>query len=217
MPEKLIIFPFGGNARESLITISAINKIGVEWEIVGFIDDDSSSWGKECCGVKVLGGKEVLKNVEEASILAIPGNPDNYLKRKDIIKRLDIDNSRFATIIHPSVSVSNDSSIGYNTIIMPNVIISCGVKIGKHCIILPNSVVAHDSIIGDYCCIGSNVTISGNVTIGTRCYIGSGTSIRDSIKIDGKTLVGIGSNVVSDITESVVVAGNPAKIVRKVL
>ena len=217
MPEKLIIFPFGGNARESLITISAINKIGVEWEIVGFIDDDSSSWGKECCGVKVLGGKEVLKNVEEASILAIPGNPDNYLKRKDIIKRLDIDNSRFATIIHPSVSVSNDSSIGYNTIIMPNVIISCGVKIGKHCIILPNSVVAHDSIIGDYCCIGSNVTISGNVTIGTRCYIGSGPSIRDSIKIDGKTLVGIGSNVVSDITESVVVAGNPAKIVRKVL
>ena len=183
MPDRLIIFPFGGNARESLLTILDINKKNKKWDVLGFIDDDSSSWGKECCGVKVLGGQEVIKEFQDVKILAVPGNPNDYLKRQEIIDRLEIDNNHFATIIHPSVTVSPDTILGYNTIIMSNVVVSCGVNIGNHCVVLPNSVIAHDCIVGDYCCIGSNVTISGNVALGSNCYVGSGVSMRDNMKI----------------------------------
>ena len=211
MPDRLIIFPFGGNARESLITILDINKRSNKWDVLGFIDDNSLTWGKECCGVKVLGGKEIIKEFQDVKILAVPGNPKDYLKRQEIINRLEIDNNHFATIIHPSVTVSPDSILGYNTIIMSNVVVSCGTNIGNHCVILPNSVIAHDCVVGDYCCIGSNVTISGNVTLGSNCYVGSGASIRDNIEIGENTLIGIGSNVISDIPSGVVAVGNPAK------
>lgn len=216
MSKKLIIFPFGGNAREALVTILGINRIKKKWDVIGFIDDDSSTWGKDCCGIKVLGGKEILKRFPDAHILAVPGNPHDYLKRKDIIGSLGLKSSRFATVIHPSVVVSPDSRIGYNTLLMPNIIISCAVEIGNHCVILPNTVVSHNSTVGDYCCIGSNVTISGNVTIGSTCYIGSGSKIRENIFIGQKSLLGLGSNVVSNVEEGVVVVGNPARVIREV-
>ena len=44
---------------------------------------------------------------------------------------------------------------------------------------------------------------------------GSGTKIRDNISIGERTLVGLGSNVISDIGNDVIVAGNPARIIRK--
>lgn len=214
MPKKIILFPFGGNARESLLSIFAINHIKNQWDIIGFIDDDSSTWGKSCCGIKVKGGKDIFKKFSNAWILAVPGNPNNYLERKTIIKNLKVTSSHFATIIHPSVIKSTDATIGYNVTLMPNIFIGPGVRIGNHCIILANTVIAHDSVIGDYCCIGSNVSISGNVSIGPESYIGSGVNIRENISIGEKTLIGLGSNVLCDIKEAVVAAGNPCQIIR---
>jgi sugar O-acyltransferase (sialic acid O-acetyltransferase NeuD family) len=216
MPKKLLLFPFGGNARESLLSVFAINEIRKEWDILGFIDDDQSQHGKDCCGIKVLGGRAILDKMPEAFVLAVPGSPTSYLRRKDIIASLHAETSRFATIIHPSVVIAPDAIIGYNTIIMPNVVISCGVRIGSHCILLPNSVVSHDSIVDDYCCLGSNISISGSVRIGSSCYIGSGTKMRENVSIGEGTLIGLGSTVISDIQAGVIAAGCPAKVFKKV-
>lgn len=216
MSKKLLLFPFGGNAREALLSIFAINKIKREWDIVGFIDDDQSHHGKSSCGIKVIGGRVILKDIPDAFVLAVPGSPTSYLKRKDIISSLKAEISRFATILHPSVVIAPDATIGYNTVIMPNVVISCGVRIGNHCIILPNTVVSHDSVVDDYCCVGSNISISGSVRIGSSCYIGSGTKMRENVSIGEGSLVGLGSNVISDIEARVVAAGNPTKVIRKI-
>lgn len=197
------------------MSVYALNEIEEQWHVLGFIDDDPGTWGKDCCGIKVQGGRNIAEEYPDAYILAVPGNPDKFLQRRDIIEKVCAESSRFATIIHPSVVLSPDSHIGYNTLIMPNVIISCGARVGNHCVILPNTVVAHDSVIGDYCCIGANVTISGHVSIGSASYIGSGTSIRDNISIGERTLIGLGSNVVSDIQNGAVAAGNPARIMRE--
>lgn len=215
MLKKLLLFPFGGNARESIMSILAINARREEWDIVGFIDDDPSKHGQSCCGIKVLGGRAILKEIPGAFVLAVPGSPTSYLRRKDVIGILGIEESRFATIIHPSTAISPDAVIGYNTIIMPNVVITCGVKIGNHCIILPNTVISHDSVIDDYCCFGSNISISGSVKIGSSCYIGSGTKMREDITIGAGTLIGLGSNVISNIEAGVIAVGSPAKVIRK--
>lgn len=215
MSKQLLLFPFGGNAREALLSIFAINSIRSEWEILGFLDDDHSAHGKDCCGIKVLGGRELLSAYDGAYVLAVPGSPKGYLRRKAIIDGLCLDRSRFATIVHPSVIRSPDAVIGYNTLLMANVVASCGVRIGNHCIILPNTVLAHDSSIGDYVCIGSNVSISGSVGIGPECYIGSGVKMRENIRIGERTLIGLGSNLVSDIERETVAVGNPAKPLAK--
>ncbi|MDF0673226.1 MAG: NeuD/PglB/VioB family sugar acetyltransferase [Nitrospira sp.] len=213
MSKKLLLFPFGGNAKEALISVFAINSIRPEWDIVGFLDDDHSVHGRDYCGIKVLGGRELLNAYEGAYVLAVPGSPRGYLRRRTIIDGLFLDKSRFATILHPSVVRAPDATIGYNTLLMAHVVVSCGSRIGNHCIVLPNTVLAHDSGISDYGCIGSNVSISGSVCIGSECYIGSGVKIRENIRIGERSLVGLGSNVISDIERETVAVGNPARAI----
>ena len=214
MPKKLILFPFGGNAREALIAIKDINKKKKVWDVLGFADDNKATHGKSSMGVKVLGGRAILQKFPKACVLAVPGHPDSYLKREEIISGLNVDEKRWATVIHPSVFVAADAKIGANTLIMPSVMVSAGVTIGKHCVILPNTVISHDSTIGDYCCIGSNVSVSGFVMVEKGCYIGSGSSIRNNITIKQGSLVGIGANVVANVESHVTVIGNPARIMQ---
>lgn len=214
MFKKLLIFPFGGNGREALISILAMNRVREEWDIKGFLDDDHSLHGKEYAGVKVLGGRELLKQYDDTYVLAVPGSPKGYHRRKSVIESLSLHESRFVTIIHPSVVKAPDALIGYNTLVMPHVVVSCGARVGNHCVILPNTVISHDNSIDDYCCIGSNVSISGSVRIGPECYIGSGVKIRENIAIGERTLIGLGSNVISNLEKDTVAVGNPARPIR---
>jgi sugar O-acyltransferase (sialic acid O-acetyltransferase NeuD family) len=213
MSKKLIIFPFGGNAREAAATIAGNGSLREKWELIGFIDDDPAVHGKEAGGVSVLGGRGILKHFPEARILAVPGNPRNYLERQPMIDGLNLEKEQFAQLISPAAVIMPDADVGYNTLVLSNSVIGSGTSIGKHCIILPNTTIGHDSLIGDYCCIGANVAVSGHVTIQPNCYIGSGTTIRDNVIVHEKTLVGIGSNVISDIDKNVIVAGNPARLI----
>ncbi|MBN2452681.1 MAG: NeuD/PglB/VioB family sugar acetyltransferase [Candidatus Omnitrophica bacterium] len=215
MPKKIALFPFGGNAREALLPILAANAKKKEWDVLGFIDDDPKVHGKDCLGVKVLGGREVLGGFPGVSVLAVPGNPKSFSRRREIIESLGLDDKRFATIIDPSVVVSPDARIGRNVLLMANVVVSCGVTIGDHCIVLPNTSILHDTVIGDYTCVGSNVSISGGVRVGAGCYIGSGSRIKESVSVKEGALIGLGANVISDIDGGVVAVGNPARVIRK--
>jgi sugar O-acyltransferase (sialic acid O-acetyltransferase NeuD family) len=214
MARKLLLFPFGGNAREALLSVLAANERRNEWDIVGFMDDDPARLGAECCGIRVLGGRELLHEFPDALVLAVPGSPTSFPRRKQVIDSLGLAEERFATIIHPTVSVAPDARIGHNTLLMANVVISCGVTVGNHCVVLPNTVISHDSMVADCCCIGSNVSISGSVSIGFSCYVGSGTRMREKVTIGNQTLLGLGANVIADIPAQVVAAGNPARVLR---
>lgn len=212
---NLIIFPFGGNAKEAVSVVEAINRGSKQWNIVGFIDDNTDLKGEVFANYKVLGGREELHNYPDVKILAVPGSPQNYLSRHKVIDLLKVHNNRFVTLIDPSVSIGEEVKIGYNNLIMPGVVITANVSIGNHCVILPNSVISHDSNIEDYCMIGSNVSISGSVNIKKQSYIGTGAKIINDIDIAEKTLVGLGSIVIKPTDKGDIVAGNPARLIRK--
>jgi hypothetical protein len=40
MAKEILLFPFGGNAKESLISILAINNARREWNVLGFITNE---------------------------------------------------------------------------------------------------------------------------------------------------------------------------------
>ena len=47
MVKKIILFPFGGNAREALSVIEAINRRKKTWQVIGFLDDNQDVWGRQ--------------------------------------------------------------------------------------------------------------------------------------------------------------------------
>jgi maltose O-acetyltransferase len=59
------------------------------------------------------------------------------------------------------------------------------------------------------------VEFSKPVTIGNDCWIGGGSIILPGVTIGSGVTVGAGSVVTKNVPDNVLVAGNPAKIVRK--
>jgi sugar O-acyltransferase (sialic acid O-acetyltransferase NeuD family) len=206
-PTPLLIFPCNGNGRE------ALDCLGATWQCVGFVDDTIEKQARDAHGYPVTGRAAFAKRTE-AQVLAVPGGPDSYRSRKQVIEGLQLSPERFAQVIHPTASVSPRATLGGNLLVMAGVVITSNAVIGSHVCLLPNTVVHHDVVIGAWSLVGSNVTVAGGVTIGENCYIGSGTSIMHGVRIGDGALIGIGSNVIRDVAAAACVAGNPAQPLR---
>jgi len=204
--DKLILFPCGGNAIEALDCIDFSR-----YDVIGFIDDDLKKIGTKVFGLEVF-DRTLLEKEPEALVLAVPGNPNNFKEREEIIDGL-VDKNRLTSIIHPNASVSGFSKIGKNCLIMEGVVLKINSIVEDNVCILPNTVLHHDSVIKKNSLIGSNVVIAGHSKIGNTCYIGSGTRIINNITIGSDCLIGMGSNVIKSVESGKVVAGNPARII----
>lgn len=200
----LLIFPYNGNGLE------ALDCLGDEYNFIGFVDDTREKQGINSFGHKVF-DRAAFEKYSDAKVLAVPGSPASFKIRKDIIDGLQLKAERFATIIHPNASISNNAKIGKNCLIYAGVVIAGNAQIGNHICILPNTVIHHDTNIGDYSLVGSNVCIAGYTNIGNNCYVGSGSNIINSITLGSNILVGMGSNVIKNVSDNSKIAGNPAK------
>lgn len=201
----LLLFPCNGNAAE------ALDCLGDAFRPVGFIDDSPAKAGTTVFGVPVL-SRRALSELPDAKVLAVPGSPESFPRRAELIASLAIPPERFASVIHPRAIVSRNASLGRNVLIMAGVVVTANAVIEDHVVILPNSVVHHDSRIGAYTMLGSGVLVAGSVHIGEHCYVGSGSRFKNGLTVASGTLVGLGSIVVKAIeAPGGVWAGHPAR------
>jgi sugar O-acyltransferase (sialic acid O-acetyltransferase NeuD family) len=214
--KKIIILGTGGNSVDILDTINDINAQAAKivYQCPGFLDDNNLLWGKMLHGVKVLGPLTSAGEFRDCYFVNGIGNSSNFWRKEVIIAKTGAPLDKFATIIHPTASVSKMAQVGAGTVIFQNVTITSNVNIGDHVIILPNSVISHDDIVGDYTCITGGVCVSGEVEIGKSCYLGTNSSIIGNIEIGDHCLIGMGSTVLNRIPPNSVVVGNPARFLR---
>ena len=118
----------------------------------------------------------------------------------------------------------------YNTTHVGGVIIGLGVRIGNNCsiqravignteigsytLIAHNVMIGHGVVIGKENVISSGAMISGSVTTGNNVYIGPGVTVKNGISIGDNSFIGVGSNVIHDIPDDTVAAGNPARVMK---
>ena len=121
--KQLFIFPKNGNG------IEALDCINDEYEFLGFIDDNYDHLKNDDYPVF---GREAIKKYEKVSVLAVPGNSNNFLKRFRIISSLGIPNHRFAKVIHTSAKIGKNVKLGYNILIMAGSVLTSNVLLGNH-------------------------------------------------------------------------------------
>jgi sugar O-acyltransferase (sialic acid O-acetyltransferase NeuD family) len=131
---------------------------------------------------------------------------------KDLEKTYDF---RFSSIIHPSAYLGSNGQLGRGVCISPHAVIAPNVRIGSFTLINRACSIGHDTEIGEFCQVNPGASIAGLVTIGDRTTIGIGATVIDKIHIGEHSFVGAGAVVVRDVPDDVVVAGVPAKILKK--
>ena len=119
----------------------------------------------------------------------------------------------------PLVSKNGKIVIGDGTQIGRNAVMSAvkRIEIGKKCLLSYNvSLIDHDhKFAKDISPMNSGLTEGQEITIGDDCFIGAHSFILKGVKLGKNCVVGAGSVVREPFPDYSVVAGNPAKLIRR--
>ncbi len=142
----------------------------------------------------------------------------NVKKRRKVIKKLFGKTGKNVDVCAPfycdygmNIQVGDNFFANYGCIILD----VNTVKIGKNCMLAPN--------VGIYSATHpikaeeryNGVELGYPVTIGDNCWIGAGAIICPGVTIGNNVVVGAGAIVTKDFGDNVVIAGNPAKVIKK--
>jgi len=159
-----------------------------------------------------------------------------YERNKQLITKYKVEVDRRNSAI-PMADLTK-----YNCRIEPGAIIRDMVEIGDHCVIMMGAVLNIGAVIGERTMIDMNVVVGGRAIVGKNCHIGAGTVLAgvieppsaepviveddvliganavvlEGVKIGRGAVVAAGSIVVRNVEPLTVVAGVPARFLKKV-
>jgi len=120
-------------------------------------------------------------------------------------------------LLHPSASVDTSSTLSPGTSVNRLVSIGSGTRIGGHCQVNRSASIGHDCRIEDFVTIGPGAIIAGGVTIRSGAFIGAGAVIIEGLEIGSNSVVGAGAVVIRHVAPLTLSAGNPAKLIKKLV
>lgn len=205
--KDLIIVGASGFGREIEQWIGDINQKEPTWNVLGFLDDNINALDDLPTDYKIIGTIKDWQPKENENFVIALAFPE---VKKKVVEILKGRGAKFATIIHPTATISKFAKIGEGCIITQRSGLNANAIIGNFVTIL-ESAVAHDACIGDFCTLSGRVSVNGHVLIGDMVYIGCGVSIAPGKRIGNMAKLGIGSVVISNVKEGITVFGNPAK------
>jgi len=210
MPE-LVIVGAGGFSKQIAELTEELNRERPLWRLLGFLDDDPALAETRVLGYPVLGPTAMAKSLEQAKIVIGVANVRHPQRRREIASRLALVAGRYASLSHPSASVSTRARIGEGSVALQNVVISHGAVLGMHALVSPGCVISHEARLGDGVTLASSVVVSGGCQIGAAAYLGAGCLIREGVIVGEGAVVGMGAVVIQNVPAGATVFGCPAR------
>ena len=205
----MIIFGTGGHAREVL---EVLLQTGITKP--KFFDDITVDLPS-----KLLGEYDIITDFNSLQkyldtnpdfVVAV-GNPRN---RDKLIKKGQKAGGRLNSIISPHALIGQHGiCLGQGLNIMPFVQIITGAEIGDGTLLNEACSIHHDTTIGRCCEIGAGARV-GDTNIGDFCFVGT-NAVVPSVNLGNNVTVGAGAIVLENVPDNTVVAGVPAKIVKR--
>jgi sugar O-acyltransferase (sialic acid O-acetyltransferase NeuD family) len=206
-------------SKKNLIIIGAGNVGGFiaynldlfseQYDLLGFLDDDTSKIGKTLYGQKVLGNTNHIFSMQDNTDIVI-GIAAPQIK-KVIHEKLKDKGFSFPSFISKNAWLSHQVSVGEGVIIYPGVSINYETVVEDFVIINMNCAIGHNCHISKYCAFAPGVNLAGFTKVGEAADVGIGVSTRQNIVIGANTVIGGQSMLVKNILPYSKVAGVPSR------
>jgi tetrahydrodipicolinate N-acetyltransferase len=126
--------------------------------------------------------------------------------------------------IEPGSVIRDQVQIGDRVIVMMGAVINIGAVVGAGTMVDMNAVVGARAIVGENCHVGAGAVLAGvleppsaaPVRIDDNVLIGANAVVLEGCRVGKGSVVAAGAVVISDIPENVVVAGQPARVIKQV-
>lgn len=118
-------------------------------------------------------------------------------------------------VVDPTAVIPSSTRVGDGTYICALVNMGAAGVIGRHVTVRGLTNIGHHAVLGDFVSISPGVTITGNVHVGDRSFIGAGSTVLPGVRIGHGAVVAAGSVVKQNVSDNVLVAGNPARVARR--
>lgn len=209
--KKIVLIGAGGHCKVIIDIIRSRN----EYEIVGITDKNNVG---TVFNVPIIGNDDVLNELYDKGVkyaFICVGAFNNIKIRNVIYTRLKQIGYKLPVLLHKKAIVSQYASIEEGTCVMAGAIINPDAHISENCIINTGTIIEHECNINKNCNISPNCSIAGNVVVKNNTFIGIGSTVIEGINIGENVIIGAGTVVIRNVYDNCVMAGVPAKIIRK--
>ncbi|MEP1356271.1 MAG: acetyltransferase [Tateyamaria sp.] len=181
-------------------------------EITGILDNQTPSEKRQLPGLReILDDGSIDHMIKSHHVVCVLASTH----RRKWIEDLERRGFSFASLIHPSCTISTRTAIGAGCILDVETVIAGFTQIGAHVRIGRGIRLGHHTHVGRYSTLHPGCIISGQVTIGEQVTIGTGSVVTDNVQIGDGAVIAAGSVVTKKVLPGSIVRGVPARLVKQ--
>lgn len=217
MAERTTVIGLGAGGH-ACVVLEALAAMG-GFEVVGLLDQRTDLQGTSVLGVPVVGGDDALAPYYDDGVthafIGVGGADDTRLRQR-LYTLARSQGFEVVSVFHPSAIVSSSAELAAGATVLAGAVVSARASAGENVTVNTGAIVEHDCRLGDHVHVATGARLASGVTVEDGVHVGAGATVVQELTLGAGSVVGAGAVVVRDVEPGVIVAGVPARVLRRV-
>jgi len=136
-------------------------------------------------------------------------------KRRELVAYWTAARVPFGIVVHARAWVSPEAVLEPGVVVLAGALVVTGAHVGAHAVLNTAAVIEHDVRIGAFTHVAPGAILGGGAEVGDDCHVGLGARVRDHVRVGQSATIAMGAVVVGPVETGAVVAGVPARPMRR--